>query len=210
MRPTHGRSQKSRLDVKAGNYRGLCRRTEPQDPDKHMQAFLDHGIVPRFCFKTSREKVQASLSNPLQAVRTEHMCIATSILDRVVEEWGCVEDLVQTTRGKQIDRPPEEVIDEYLKYHGVPGKIQIRWVQQMNCGGRFQEIGRRDNPTGRRLRLWISRGFTGATFSNSLTAFANHEIGTHAVRAINDHVQASPEDYTTPLFKYRIALLEYL
>lgn len=180
--------------MKAGNYRGLYRRTEPQDPDKHMQAFLDHGTVPSFYFKTGREKIQASLSHPLQAVRTEHMCIARSILDRVVEEWGCVEELVEATRGKQIYRPTEEVIDEYLKYHGVPGKIQIRWVQQMNSGGRFQEIGRRGNPTGRRLRLWISRGFTGVLFSSSLTAFANHEICTHAVRAINDHVQASSED----------------
>ena len=170
----------------------MFRLTEPRDAEKHMQAFLDHGAVPVLSFKASCDnRVNASLSRPLQTVRTEHMCIATSILTRVVEEWGCVEELVRSTRGEQIKKSPEDVIDEYLIHHNVPGKLQLRWVDRMTSGGKLQEVGPREEPTGRSLRLWISRGFDGARFSRSLTAFANHEICTHAVRAINDRVQAS-------------------
>ncbi|CAM9258070.1 unnamed protein product [Ascophyllum nodosum] len=185
----HRRSQRSRLQVKTGKC-GMFRLTEPRDAEKHMQAFLDHGAVPVLSFKASCDnRVNASLSRPLQTVRTEHMCIATSILTRVVEEWGCVEELVRSTRGEQIKKSPEDVIDEYLIHHNVPGKLQLRWVDRMTSGGKLQEVGPREEPTGRSLRLWISRGFDGARFSRSLTAFANHEICTHAVRAINDRVQ---------------------
>ncbi|CAM9114326.1 unnamed protein product, partial [Hapterophycus canaliculatus] len=155
-----------------------------------MEGFLDNGIVPVLSFKASPHKVQASLIHPLQAVRTELMGLATSIVDRVVGEWGCMENLVGDTRGDKINRQQaEEFLEEYLKYHNVPGKLQIRWVQKLNSGGKLQEYGRRDKPTTRRIRLWISSGFGGVRYSRSMTAFANHEICTHAVRAINDHAQ---------------------
>lgn len=104
--------------------------------------------------------------------------------------WGCVEKLVEETRGDKIDRrQAEEFIENYLKQHNVPGKLQIRWVNKLNSGGKLQEYGRRNKPTARRLRLWISSGFAGVKFSRSMTAFANHEICTHALRALNDHAQ---------------------
>lgn len=104
--------------------------------------------------------------------------------------WGCVEKLVEETRGESIDRQQaEEFIEDYLQKHTVPGTLQIRWVNKLNSGGKLQEFGRRNKPTDRRLRLWISSGFAGVKFSRSMTAFANHEICTHALRAINDHAQ---------------------
>lgn len=155
-----------------------------------MDSFLEHGHVPILSFKASREKLQASLSRPLQTVRTELMEIATDILDRVVGTWGCVEQLVEETRGDRIDRrEAEEFLEEYLTYHNVPGQLQVRWVNKLNSGGKLQEYGRRGEPTGRRLRLWINNGFSGASYSRSMVAFAEHEICTHAVRAINDHAQ---------------------
>lgn len=193
MRPASAGSatgrQRSRLEIKVGN-RGLCRRTEPRDADIQMQGFLDSGTVPVLSFKASPQKVQASLVRPLQAVRTELMSTAIAILDRVAGVWGCVEELVQETRGDKIDRRQAEVfIEEYLRYHNVPGKLQIRWVKSLNSGGKLQEYGRRDKPTERQLRLWISSNFAGVQFSRSMVAFADHEICTHAVRAINDHAQ---------------------
>lgn len=181
--------QRSRLQIKVSN-RGLCRRTEPRDADIQMQGFLDSGTVPVLSFKASPQRVQASLVRPIQVVRTELMSIATGILDRVAGGWGCVEELVQETRGDKIDRQQaEEFIEEYLRHHNVPGKLQIRWVKSLNSGGKLQEYGRRDKPTARRLRLWISSSFAGVQFSRSMIAFADHEICTHAVRAINDHAQ---------------------
>ncbi|CAM9673773.1 unnamed protein product [Pylaiella littoralis] len=155
-----------------------------------MQGFLDSGTVPVLSFKASPQRVQASLVRPIQLVRTELMSIATGILDRVAGGWGCVEELVQETRGGKIDRQQaEEFIEEYLRHHNIPGKLQIRWVKSLNSGGKLQEYGRRDKPTARRLRLWISSSFAGVQFSRSMIAFADHEICTHAVRAINDHAQ---------------------
>lgn len=193
MRPASAGSstsrQRSRLQIKVGN-RGLCRRTEPRDAEIQMQGFLDSGTVPVLSFKASPQKVRASVVRPLQAVRTDLMSIATAILDRVAGEWGCIEELVQETRGDKIDRrQAEEFIEEYLNRHNVPGKLQIRWVNTLNSGGKLQEYGRRDKPTARRLRLWINSGFAGVQFSRSMIAFADHEICTHAVRAINDHAQ---------------------
>ena len=181
--------QRSRLQIKVGN-RGLCRRTEPRDADIQMKSFLDCGTVPVLSFKASPEQVEATLIRPLQAVRTELMGIATAILDRVVGKWGCVENLIQENRGEKIDRQQqEEFIEEYLRLHNIPGKLQIRWVNKLSSGGKLQEYGRRDQPTARRLRLWICSGFAGVQFSRSMVAFADHEICTHAVRAINDHAQ---------------------
>lgn len=118
------------------------------------------------------------------------MGIATDILERVVAGWGCVDKLVEETRGERIDRrQAEEFIENYLQHHNVPGKLKICWAKSLNSGGRLQEYGRRGNPTNRRMRLWISSGFAGVSFARSMTAFANHEICTHAVRAINDHAQ---------------------
>lgn len=203
-----GHNRRSRLQVKVGN-RGLCRRTEPQNADIQMQGFLDHGTVPVLSFKASREKVQASLSRPLHAVRTELMGIATAILNRVVGGWGCVEELVEQTRGKKIDRlQAEEFIDKYLQHHNVPGKLQVRWVKKLNSGGKLQEYGRRDEPTGRRLRLWISSGFSGASYSRSMIAFADHEICTHAVRAINEHTQVCTVDFCRYLREYIYGVYE--
>lgn len=191
MRPTSTGSRRSgsRLRVKVSN-RGLCRKTEPRDADINMKGFLEHGILPALSFKASREKVEASLCRPSQAVRTELMSTATAILDRVVHGWGCIEELVKETRGEKIDRQQaENTVEEYLKRHNVPGKLQIRWVNMLNCGGKLQEYGRRGDPTSRRFRLWISTAYAGANFSQSIIAFADHEICTHAVRAINDHAQ---------------------
>lgn len=194
--------QRSRLQIRVGN-RGLCRRTEPRDADIQMQSFLDGGTVPVLSFKASPEQVKASLVRPLQAVRTELMGIATAILDRVVREWGCVENLVQENRGEKIDRQQQEdFIEEYLRHHNVPGKLQIRWVNKLSSGGKLQEYGRRDKPTARRLRLWICSGFAGVQFSRSMMAFADHEICTHAVRAINDHAQV--RSFTRRGFVYQI------
>ncbi|CAM9238819.1 unnamed protein product [Laminaria digitata] len=155
-----------------------------------MQSFLDHGTVPVLSFKGTHEKVQASLVRPMQAVRVELMGTATAILDRVVGEWGCLEELVKETRGESIDRDQAEAfIEKYLRHHNVPGKLQICWAKGLSSGGKLQEYGRRDEPTLRKLRLWISSGFAGVRFSRSLVSFADHEICTHAVRAINDHAQ---------------------
>lgn len=188
-RDTADRQRSTRLQIKTGN-RGLYRGTEPVDADMQMASFLEHGIVPTLSFKASREKVQATLCRPLQAVKTDLMGIATSILDRIAKTWGCLEQLVNETRGERIDRlEAEEFIARYLKYHSIPGKLQVRWVKRLNSGGKLQEIGPRGEPTGRRLRLWISSGFAGANYSRSITGFADHEICTHAVRAINDHAQ---------------------
>lgn len=181
--------QRSRLQVNVSN-RGLCRPTEPRDADVQMQSFLDHGTVPVLSFKGTHENVQASLVRPMQAVRVELMGTATAILDRVVGEWGCLEELVKETRGESIDRDQAEAfIEKYLRHHNVPGKLQICWAKGLSSGGKLQEYGRRDEPTLRKLRLWISSGFAGVRFSRSLVSFADHEICTHAVRAINDHAQ---------------------
>lgn len=187
----NGSQQRSRLQVKVTS-QGLCRSTEPRDADVQMRSFLDHGTVPVLSFKGSHEKVQASLVRPMQAVRVELMGIATAILDRVVGEWGCLEELVKETRGESIDRDQAEAfIDKYLRHHNVPGKLQICWAQGLSSGGKLQEYGRRDEPTLRKLRLWISSSFAGVSFSRSLMSFADHEICTHAVRAVNDHAQVS-------------------
>ncbi|CAM9249860.1 unnamed protein product, partial [Ectocarpus sp. 12 AP-2014] len=167
-----------------------CRRTEPRDADIQMQGFLEDGTVPVLSFKSSPQKVQASLTKPLQAVRTDLMGVATGILDRVVRQWGCVEELVEQSRGEKISRrQAEEFFEKYLINHNVPGKLQIRWVEKLNSGGKLQEHGRRNKPTARKLTLWISSGFAGVQYARSVTAFADHEICTHAVRAINDHAQ---------------------
>lgn len=84
--------------------RGLCRRTEPRDADTQMADFLDHGTVPMLSLKASRDKIQSSLSRPLQEVKTDLMGVATRILDLVVENWGCVDHLVNDTRGDKINR----------------------------------------------------------------------------------------------------------
>lgn len=169
---------------------GLCRRTEPNDADTQMNAFVEHGVIPAFSYRASNKTVQVSLGRPMQAVKTEMMGIATTILDRVVRSWGCVDQLIESTRGERVDRhQAEDYIEKYLKHHSVPGKLDIRWVERLNCGGKLQEFGRRNEPTARRLRLWINSRFAGIKFTKSLTAFANHEICTHALRAINDHNQ---------------------
>lgn len=183
--------QRSKIQVKTGN-RGLCRQTEPRDADTQMPDFLKHGTVPVLSFKATRDKVQDSLSRPLQAVKTNLVDIATGILDSVVERWGCVDDLVNATHGDKIDQSQaEQFIEQYLEDHNVPGKLQVRWVKCLSSGGKLQEYGRRGDPTGRKLRLWINSGFAGAAYSTSIRAFADHEICTHAVRAINDHSQVT-------------------
>lgn len=128
------------------------------------------------------------------------MDIATGILDSVVERWGCVDDLVNNTHGDKIDRSQaEQFIEQYLKDHHVPGKVQIRWVMRLNSGGKLQEYGQRGNPTGRKLRLWINSGFAGTAYSTSIRAFAHHEICTHAVRNINDHSQVGTSEQESSL-----------
>lgn len=181
--------RKSKIQFKTTN-RGLCRRTEPRDADTQISDFLSDGTVPVLSFKATRDKIQASLSRPLQTVKTGLMGIATRILDLVVERWGCVDDLVNDTRGDSIDRcQAEQFIGQYLEDHNIPGKLQVRWVKCLSSGGKLQEYGRRSNPTGRKLRLWINSGFAGVAYSTSIRSFADHEICTHAVRAINDHSQ---------------------
>lgn len=170
--------------------RGLYRCTEPRGAETQCRNFLTDGTVPVLSFKATRDKIQASLSRPLQTVKTGLMSIATKILDSVVERWGCVDDLVNDTRGDSIDRcQAEQFIRQYLEDHNIPGKLQVRWVKCMGSGGKLQEYGRRSNPTGRKLRLWINSGFAGVAYSTSIKSFADHEICTHAVRAINDHSQ---------------------
>ncbi|CAM9287700.1 unnamed protein product, partial [Choristocarpus tenellus] len=146
--------------------------------------------VPRFTYRADRDKIDASLSRPRAVISTDLMGIATSILDTMTSRWGHINNFIEETRGHPISlRESEKYIEDYLEHHRVPGKLQIRWVDDLNSGGRLQEWGPRGDPTKRRLRLWINKNFEGIAFSKSIVSFTDHEICTHALRALNDHVQ---------------------
>ncbi|CAM9521427.1 unnamed protein product, partial [Discosporangium mesarthrocarpum] len=160
-----------------------------------MKSFLEDDLVPRFNYKASRDKIEKQLSRPLAAVSADLMGVATSILDAIVRRWGHIHKFVEENRGDPIERAEaEHYIEEYLEYHKFPGKLQVRWVDHMNGSGIFQECGPRAEPTKRHLRLWINRNFEGVAFSRSIKSFTDHEICTHAMRAINDHNQVWAKD----------------
>lgn len=56
-------------------------------------------------------------------------------------------------------------------------------------GGRFQEVGSRNDPMKRKINIWIHDQFPGVLRESGVRMFAHHEICTHGVRALNDRVQ---------------------
>uniref|UniRef100_A0A7S3UW10 Uncharacterized protein n=1 Tax=Heterosigma akashiwo TaxID=2829 RepID=A0A7S3UW10_HETAK len=69
------------------------------------------------------------------------------------------------------------------------GKIKIKWTSKLNIAGKFQETGTKEEPDKRRIVLWINRANAGVRHRTCLESFADHEICTHALRALNDRRQ---------------------
>jgi len=117
---------------------------------------------------------------------------ALYILNKTKREFGSSKEFSKITLGAKTlfsEREALNWLDDYLIKNRLEGKIDIQIEHDLQMGGRIREHGAMANPDKRKLTLYIGSNFKGLYHANGIESFANHEIGTHAIRALNDRLQ---------------------
>jgi hypothetical protein len=119
---------------------------------------------------------------------------ATVVLDRVLAKYGTSAEWVKESFGPPISvSTAQSVLASYVKENGLQGRCDVIWTSKpllMSCGGKtvteqvYDDFGRRLTKTS----VWVSSSQGGAVIfkERGIVSFAEHELGTHVMRRLND------------------------
>jgi len=189
----HGPSERGRRGPKLpviGKGKGVVRNSEPTNAHEQMKAFIEDGVVPHFTFHASSESLRKRCAKERHRVATDLMPLATRILRDTLSRYGTDSAFFQALQGQTITvEESEAFLGQYLQDHRLSEHVHVKWTETLVGAGRFQEVGRKDDPSKRRLRIWIHESFQGIRTYAGVRMFAHHEICTHGLRALNDRWQ---------------------
>lgn len=151
------------------------------------ERFFRHGILPKIKHSHESEKKQTP-------VDTELLQEATTILNKVREEFGNGEKFIEAAYGKSIEASrASEVIHNYLVEHGIDGMMSVYFSPELDCSGKMSWTGplnKYNQPERRHYSMWIKNAADNIYLRETgILNLSNHEIGTHFLRSLNDGLQ---------------------
>lgn len=158
------------------------------------ERFLQHGIAPAFVLRASPNQMNKLASKPGWTVRHDLLELASGVLQKVCEKYGCGDEFIESNYGAPIDHVrASKILTKYLQEQGVDGQISILWSQDLDCSARITWHGpniRYNKPEARRHTLVIKNSNDNIYLrEQGIVCLANHEIGTHYIRSLNDGLQ---------------------
>ncbi|XP_077977833.1 microtubule-associated tyrosine carboxypeptidase 1-like [Glandiceps talaboti] len=167
---------------------------DPLNLEEQKQRFLKYGLVPRFELRYSPDRMQDIINTKRAQIRFLYLKDARRVLDHVSEKFGYGEDFLTASFGKRISSAQATpLLSEYLKLNMVDGMLSVGWTKDLSCSGRMAMTGpntRLNKPEARKFSLWLKDSVDNAYLrERGITCLADHEIGTHFFRSLNDGLQ---------------------
>ncbi|XP_074656244.1 microtubule-associated tyrosine carboxypeptidase 1-like [Tubulanus polymorphus] len=161
---------------------------------EQKEQFLTSGIVPKFNFKGSQEAIEKIISTKKAEIRFTYMAEAKKCLDLTKEQFGSVDTFVAEAYGKRINHlEASAYLAQYLTDHNIEGSMKIVWSPDLACSAQMCWQGpniRYNKPEARKYTLWIKNSSENTLLrEHGIKGLADHEIGTHFFRNLNDGFQ---------------------
>ncbi|XP_028413347.1 uncharacterized protein KIAA0895-like [Dendronephthya gigantea] len=153
--------------------------------------FFRHGKIP----KSRSEKLSTEpFRRKTHKVSLEFLTEAKRILDIVNEKYHSGDTYLDEVFGPQISQDEAtKYLIHYLQSEGLEGALKIIWSSDIDCCGRIIWTGpcaHLNKPEKRRYRLWLKNTPENVYLrQQGIKGLADHEIGTHYLRTLNDGFQ---------------------
>nr|XP_006813054.1 PREDICTED: uncharacterized protein KIAA0895-like [Saccoglossus kowalevskii] len=171
-----------------------CTKFDILNLEEQKHRFLTYGLVPRFELVGSPERIQGVLSTKRAQIRFQYMKEARRIIDYVHENYGSAEEFMTQSFGERITvDEASSLLSNYIKENTVDGMLTIGWSKDLSCTARMSSNGphtKLNKPEARKFSLWIKDSVDNTYLrQQGILCLANHEIGTHLFRSMNDGLQ---------------------
>ncbi|KAF6029041.1 hypothetical protein EB796_012651 [Bugula neritina] len=161
---------------------------------QQQERFLTYGILPQFMLRASVSKVEAIANKPLGKISHKYLQNAIKILNLVKEKYTSGDEYFQQAFGDRIDiKSASAYLNQYLNSNGLDGHINIVFSSDLDCSARMMWHGphvKQNRPEARKHTLIIKNSADNFYLrEQGIICLANHEIGTHYLRSLNDGLQ---------------------
>ncbi|CAH1800094.1 unnamed protein product [Owenia fusiformis] len=171
------------------NTQQLC----PQNLSEQQDLFLKFGIVPKFEMKLSSESLEKLIKKKRGEIQFDCLEDAIHILEHVKENYANSDELIDEMYGNVINvAEATRILEAYLKENDLDGVMTICFAQDLPCSARMAWHGpnqRYNKPEARKYNFWIKSKENIYLRDRGIKCLANHEIGTHYTRTLNDGLQ---------------------
>ncbi|XP_072021972.1 microtubule-associated tyrosine carboxypeptidase 1-like [Amphiura filiformis] len=167
---------------------------DPINLEEQKLRFLHDGITPQFQFKTDHGNILDITNSKKGQIRFDYLSEATRILEKVRMKFGCGDRYMEEAFGESIECDhASAVVARYMKECGVEGMLTVSWSKDLSCSGCLRWFGpcnRYNKPEARKYSLWMKNSLDNAFLRDKgIKCLADHEIGTHFLRNLNDGLQ---------------------
>nr|XP_054753362.1 uncharacterized protein LOC129259115 [Lytechinus pictus] len=167
---------------------------DPVNLEEQKIQFLKHGQIPQFQFKVAPEKIEEMSHSKKAEIEFTLMEEATWILEKVRQKYGPGSLFVEQMYGERITaEKANKKLSRYLKQSGFDNQISIGWSKDLACSAKMAWYGpnaRANRPEARKYSLWLKDSTENLFLRETgIICLADHEIGTHFLRTVNDGIQ---------------------
>ncbi|CAC5395866.1 unnamed protein product [Mytilus coruscus] len=166
----------------------------PLNLEEQKERFLKFGKLPKFVLKGSEDEIENLFNKARNQIRFDLFGEAEYILKTVKEKYGDGDNYLAAQFGDKITKEEAtEILEQYLRENNLDGAMSIVWCADLASSARMMWIGphcKHNRPEARNYSFWIKNS-TDNNFlrEQGIRCLADHEIGTHFVRAYNDGFQ---------------------
>ncbi|XP_071485128.1 uncharacterized protein [Diadema antillarum] len=167
---------------------------DPLNLEEQKLQFLKHGVAPHFQFKVAPEKIEELSQTKRAEIEFDLLSAATHILEKVRHKYGTSNLCVEQMYGERITRETaSQQLSHYLQQNGADGHITIGWARDLACSAKMVWCGpstKANRPEARKYSLWLKDSSENLFLrEKGIICLANHEIGTHFFRTLNEGLQ---------------------
>ncbi|KAI0243036.1 hypothetical protein LSAT2_009090 [Lamellibrachia satsuma] len=169
----------------------------PVNLEEQKKRFLQFGIAPKFVLRRSQQQ-DGKTEEVWQAknlIRFDYFGEAKAVLDTVRQKYGDGPEYLNFAFGNPINYvQASEVLAEYLRENNAEGEMIIYWTPELTCSARMMWHGpsqKYNKPEARKFSLILNSSNSENVFLREygIRCLADHEIGTHFFRMVNDGLQ---------------------
>ncbi|XP_067946642.1 microtubule-associated tyrosine carboxypeptidase 1-like [Watersipora subatra] len=166
----------------------------PTNLVQQKERFLRYGILPQFVLRASVSQLEVLSNKPLGKVSTQYLQQALKILQLVKAKYISGDEYFEHAFGPKIDiKTASSCLTQYLNCSGLDGHMNIVFSSDLDCSARMMWHGphvKQNRPEARKHTLIIKNSPDNFYLrEQGIICLANHEIGTHYLRSLNDGLQ---------------------
>ncbi|XP_013396550.1 uncharacterized protein KIAA0895-like [Lingula anatina] len=166
----------------------------PLNLAEQKERFLKYGITPQFDFRASVTELEKFTANKKGEIHFDLLPEAKKILEIVRMKYGDGGAFLEESFGPPIDAEEATVmLKEYIQENNVDGSLRILWSKTLPCSARLSWQGpnlKLNKPECIKYTMWVKDSTENTLLrKQGINCLADHEIGTHFLRMVNECLQ---------------------